>query len=165
MRTIYGYGAAGLVPFVSLSLAAYFGVADAVEGVSSATVLTGMITYGAVILSFLAGTLWMNGVRRAVADERPRLDAAYAGWPAIGALWCSAGICLSLSAWAALLLAIEARAFGLALAVNGAGFALLLAIEWIQRKTLDYGRGYWRLRCVLSAVVLLCHALALASLA
>jgi hypothetical protein len=78
-------GAAGLLPFLGLALAALI-----LGGAASATALRALLAYGAVILSFLGGIHWGLAI---AAPATQRLTA-----------WLCLSIIPSLLAWVALLL-------------------------------------------------------------
>jgi hypothetical protein len=120
-------GLAGLIPFVGLPLmvAAGFGT----EGIGA------VVTYGAVILSFMGGVQW------GLAMRAP---------PSVGSTWVyfAASVVPALVAWVTLMLTDQPALITLASA-----FALLLAYDvWTIRRGLG-PQWYPTLRLMLTAVV------------
>lgn len=132
-------GAAGLIPFVGLSLAL---VADI--GVSRPLATLALMTYGAVILSFMAGVHW--GLAMAAGAQRN--DAGSTG---IGFFDYAASVVPALVGWFALLYFDP----GPAMAVIAAAFAGLLGYDFnVIRRGLA-PRWYAALRFPLTIVVVL----------
>jgi hypothetical protein len=129
-------GIAGTVPFGAGALLAWIEPQWTV--VAPAFAVT---TYGAVILSFLGGTIW--GITAAGAASDP-LDVDTAQL-------FSASVVPALLAWGALFLDPMAG-----LLVLAAAFAAqLLADRWVAR--LDLAPTWWlRLRILLTSIVILC---------
>lgn len=147
MIPILGY--AGLVPFVFLSImmanAAFFGA-----GLQSSSIL-GLytpylfISYSAIILSFLAGTLW----------SRNQLD----GDSAQNALLLLGSNFVALIAWLALILVYFSSIMTLlAVSLLIAGFASVLVME---RSIMVEVVSYWKLRLHLTVIVIATQLLVL----
>ncbi len=132
-------GYAGLIPFLA---AAWAMLSDRTLFQSSPALI--FLTYSAIILSFLGGTLW--GKARELAD----------GYLSAGLLLLSN--MLALSAWITLLLGETFMVPGLLIALIG--YAILCAVEWFSAsKVLNYvGEPYLRFRLTLTSVVCLAHA-------
>ena len=127
-------GVSGLVPFVVAAGLGFFGVPF-----SSATAVYALITYGAVILSFLGGVHW------GVALTRGRTDG-----PDSQTVWYLISVGPSLVAWLALLLAPVPGLLTLALA-----FLAMIMVDVHAARVDQVPTWYPRLRVRLSAVVIL----------
>ena len=147
MIPILGY--AGLVPFVLLSImmanAAFFGA-----GLQSSSIL-GLytpylfISYSAIILSFLSGTLW----------SRNQLD----GDSAQNVLLLLGSNFVALIAWLALILVYFSSLMTLlAVSLLIAGFASVLVME---RSIMVEVVSYWKLRLHLTVIVIATQLLVL----
>lgn len=139
LMQILGYG--GLVPFLLTALAELM----ALELPVPVEPMTLLLTYGAIILSFLAGTLWGRAMHR--ADSEPTnllliLSNAFA-----------------LLAWLTLLL----NTVFWSLLLQMLGFALLLAFErGLARGTLMTSQSsYYPMRLILTTGVIVCQLLVL----
>lgn len=135
LRNRLGY--AGLIPFIGLALV------SALPDYRH-TALLALVSYAAIILSFMAGSLWgqLQG------------GAHWRAGPLI------ASNALALSGWAALYCAVTGWVL-IALAGLALGFIACWACErlWVQQES-----DYQRLRCVLTATVVSCLAAAIAVL-
>ncbi|RDE19517.1 DUF3429 domain-containing protein [Motiliproteus coralliicola] len=96
--------------------------------------------YGAVILAFMAGAIWLPAILTEESKPLPTTSIA---------------VLLSLLAFLVVLLPIE-----LGLGLSGSGFLLLLVTEIRLRWKLRYPNWYWSMRIMLTATVTLCHLLA-----
>ena len=132
-------GYAGLIPFWA---AAWAMLGDRTLFQLSPALI--FLTYSAIILSFLGGTLW--GKARELAD----------GFLSAGLLLLSN--VLALSAWLMLLLGETFMVPGLLIALIG--YAILCAVEWVSTSQVlgGVGESYLRFRLTLSSVVCLAHA-------
>ena len=132
--TLLGLG--GLIPF----LACGFGAVWLLQPVNAARLLAGLITYGAVILSFLGAVHWGAVLEDEVGlADRPRLVL---------------GVLPALIGWAALLIFLEHQPIA-ALALLVAGFLAVQAFEGRAARAALIPRGYLVLRWVLTTVVVL----------
>jgi hypothetical protein len=130
-------GMLGVLPFAALGLAAAIGA-----NVGPIAGMPGLLTYGAVILSFMGGAQWGLTVAGSSSDGR--------------GLWRRFGVSVvpALVGWAALL--PPAR---LGLTLLAAAFALLAAYDlWTVRRG-EAPAWYGRLRLGLSCAVVACLAL------
>ncbi|UTF59610.1 DUF3429 domain-containing protein [Gilvimarinus sp. DA14] len=129
LRNLLGY--AGLIPFIGLALAC------ALPDYRHTAVL-GLISYGAIILSFMAGSLW-GQVQSETGSRAGALIASNA---------------LALSGWAALYYAVTGWPL-LALAGLTLGFIACWACErvWVRQEA-----GYQWLRTRLTFIVVACLA-------
>lgn len=132
-------GYAGLIPFLA---AAWAMLGDRTLFQSSPALI--FLTYSAIILSFLGGTLW--GKARELADS-----------------YLSAGLLLlsnvlALTAWMMLLLGETFIVPGLLIALIG--YAILCAVERLSASKVlgGVGESYLRFRLTLTLVVCLAHA-------
>ena len=108
------------------------------------------ITYSAIILSFLGGILWSKG--RFIAQKRSSNIAVIFS------------NLMALSAWASLIIinfSSLLTMFAVALLLAGFG-SLLLAERSLEIDSED--RTYWRMRLVLTMIVIVAHGLVLAFL-
>ncbi|MDO3383310.1 DUF3429 domain-containing protein [Gilvimarinus algae] len=129
LRNLLGF--AGLIPFVSFTLLSAISY-------SQHTAVLLLISYGAIILSFMAGSLW----GQAQHDTHSRAG------PLI------ASNALALSGWAALYCAVTGWAL---LALMGLALAFISC--WCcERVWLQQEPDYQRLRGVLTSIVVLCLA-------
>jgi hypothetical protein len=134
-----GLGLGGLIPFAVGAAMAWLvpGVAAVGEPVA-----TGLVFYGAVILSFLGGTHWGLASAAIAGPPRPILVAS---------------VVPALIGWLACFLSLP-----LALALLAVAFALVLILDWrVSRDELAPG-WWWRLRLGLTLAVVLLLGLALA---
>ena len=134
-------GYLGLIPFLISALAELMSLTLPLP-VSAMTLL---LTYGAIILSFMSGTLWGRAIHR--ADSEPTnvlllLSNAFA-----------------LLAWSTLLL----NSVFWSLLLQMVGFALVLAFErQLARGTLMTTQsGYYPMRLILTTGVIVCQLLVL----
>ncbi|RUO77824.1 DUF3429 domain-containing protein [Idiomarina seosinensis] len=134
-------GFAGLIPFLVFSLAQLMGVKLPLP----VAPMTLLLTYGAIILSFLAGILWGRAIHR--ADSEPTnsllvLSNAFA-----------------LLAWFSLLL----DSVFWALLIQMVGFALVLTFERVLARgsLMTTQSGYYPMRLILTAGVIVCQLLVL----
>jgi hypothetical protein len=137
-RTAAALGYGGVVPFAALALVFAFGPDAAAPGS-----LDGFLIYGAVILSFLGGIRW--GAASGVAHEHARglvVSIIPSLWAAVALWWPDPAV----TAWALLV-----------------GFVLMAVADWWRP---GVGVPAWMrpLRVRLSAAVVLCHALVVATL-
>ena len=134
-------GYAGLVPFLISALAELMALNLPIP-VSPMTLL---LTYGAIILSFMSGTLWGRAIHRADSEATNSL--------------------LSLSNLFALLawLTLSLDSVFWALLVQMVGFALVLVFErTLARGTLMTTQsGYYPMRLILTTGVIVCQLLVL----
>lgn len=139
LMNLLGY--AGLLPFLLATLAELMSVTLPV----SVQPLTLLITYGAIILSFLAGVLWGRGMHRADSE-------------ATNGLVILSNV-FALLAWLTLLL--NSPFWSLLLQMGG--FAVLLAFERkLARGTIMTTQsGYYPMRIILTASVIVCQLLVL----
>jgi hypothetical protein len=137
-------GYAGLIPFLAAASAM---LGDYTLFQSSPALI--FLTYSAIILSFLGGTLW--GKARELAD----------GYLSAGLLLLSN--VLALTAWMMLLLGETFIVPGLLIALIG--YAILCAVEWLcASKVLGgVGESYLRFRLTLTLVVCLAHAVVISA--
>ncbi|MDV6316411.1 DUF3429 domain-containing protein [Idiomarina sp. HP20-50] len=136
---IYTLGFLGLVPFLASSLAALMHTGT-LWGILP---LEFLITYGAIILTFLGGTLWGDALHRAESEKTK------------GSLILSN--VFALLAWLTLLL--HSPAWSLALQMIG--FALLLFFEQklARSSAMTSYMGYYRIRVLLTTAVVVCELL------
>jgi hypothetical protein len=144
-------GAAGLVPFLGLGIAA-LATGNPIE---ADRYLLALVGYGAVVLAFLGGVHWGFVLHPAALPEGmtagERRDAARLGL----------GVLPSLIGWAALLTPLlGVPEVGLALLI--VGYLATLAGEVQLRRRALMPSGYMKLRWVLSAVVVLILVVVLA---
>lgn len=131
-------GAAGLIPFLALSAAL---AAD--TGIDRPWATLALMTYGAVILSFMGGVHWgLAMVRETRQDADPGSDLALYG----------ASVIPSLAGWFAILF-LEP---GPAMAVMAASFAGLLAYDFSAIRRGMAPGWYAALRFPLTVIVVLC---------
>ena len=139
---IYSLGLAGLIPFFGAAAAEYAGWS--IVGINPQTVF---LSYSAIILSFMGGTLW--GKSRELPNSK--LSAALL-------IFSNA---LTLLAWLMLLLGTHYYATGLSIAILA--FTALYIVEWTNAKHLfeAEANAYLKLRLFLSTTVCLCHVVML----
>ena len=131
--TLLGLG--GLIPFLLCG----FGSVWVLEPVNATRLLAGLVTYGAVILSFLGAVHWGLALEDDVGlADRPRLVL---------------GIVPALVAWASLLIFLEGQTEP-ALALLAAGFLGVMAVEQRASRAALIPRGYLALRWFLSLVAI-----------
>ena len=138
-------GYAGLIPFIlPIGLIVgelWFGIAFYHEMLPPHFTSYMFITYSAVILSFMSGTLWAHG---------QKINEQYV---AKGSVLLSN--MFSLSAWCAVLMSYvekELAIYSVALLI--AGFVSLL---WVEHLVGGIGKAYWRLRLSLTIIVVVLH--------
>ena len=132
LATLLGLG--GLLPFLICG----FGALWVPEPANAARLLAGLITYAAVILSFLGAVHWGLALYEETGlADRPRL---------------ALGILPALIAWTSLLVFLEDQA-DIALAILAAGFVAVIALEQRGARQGLLPRGYLALRWVLTIVV------------
>ncbi|RUO69552.1 DUF3429 domain-containing protein [Idiomarina ramblicola] len=136
---IYTLGFLGLVPFLASSLLAlmhtgtFWGVLP----------LEFLITYGAIILSFLGGILWGRALHRAESEKTT------------GLLLLSN--VFALMAWFTLL--INAPAWSLGLQMFGFVLVLFFEQKLARSSAMTSYMGYYRIRVLLTAAVIVCQLL------
>lgn len=137
---INSLGYAGLIPFLT---AAWAALGDRTLFQLSPGLI--FLTYSAIILSFLGGTLW--------GKARELLDGVL-----------SAGLLLlsnvlALAAWLMLLLGEAFIAVGLLIALLG--YTILFAVEWFSATQVlgGVGESYLPFRLTLTAIVCLAHVI------
>lgn len=129
-------GAGGLIPFIGLTAAAHL-----LEGEQARTALHALVTYGAVILSFLGGIIWGLGIAGfGEGVERPR-----------EALRLTVSVLPSLFGWIALLFPTQTGLWLLA-----ACFLMVLSVDLLMCKRGLAPRWYPALRWRLTGIVVLC---------
>lgn len=128
------FGLLGLIPFVALG--ALFPLWPEIY---HDKIQQSFALYGAIILAFMAGALWLPSIIDSDNNQQPAVATA---------------ILLSLIAFLALLLPTK-----MALGVTAVGFLLLLVTETLQHWILLYPGWYWSLRIMLTAAVVFCHLL------
>jgi hypothetical protein len=133
-------GFAGLLPFMTLSLLAFNHSLLAPEFTMQA-----FVSYSAVILSFVAGTLWGKAVILTLDDN-------------IAKLLIISNV-VALGCWIALLTPFELSA----LILLASGYLYLLYIEF-KAKQLSTTTSYLTLRTILTSVAVLCHLVIMLSL-
>ncbi|WP_404463429.1 DUF3429 domain-containing protein [Vreelandella aquamarina] len=131
-RLAWGLGLAGLLPFLGGSLVAW--VAPTVWQVSA---IYGFTYYSAVILSFLGGIHWGSALQVPRDNNARRLILAMVP---------------SLIAWPALLFSPVTGLWVLL-----AGFVLMGGYDISREGREGFATWYLKLRCVLTAVVAVCH--------
>ncbi|MCP1338231.1 DUF3429 domain-containing protein [Idiomarina sp. M1R2S28] len=136
---IYTLGFLGLIPFLASSLAALMHTGTW-WGISP---LEFLITYGAVILSFLGGTLWGRALHRAESEKTT------------GLLLLSNAF--ALAAWFTILINAAAWSLGMQMV----GFALVLYFEQklARSSAMTSYMGYYRIRVLLTTIVIVCQLL------
>ncbi|MCA1768336.1 MAG: DUF3429 domain-containing protein [Idiomarina sp.] len=136
---IHTLGFLGLIPFLAASLTALMHTGT-IWGILP---LDFLITYGAIILSFLGGVLWGRALHRAESEKT------------IGLLILSN--VFALLAWLTLLLQAPAWSLGLQMT----GFALVLFFErkLARNSAMTSYMGYYRIRILLTAAVVVCQLL------
>jgi hypothetical protein len=146
-------GVAGLIPFIVCGLGAV-----SVDAVSSARMMTALIGYGAVILSFLGGVHWgfaLRGFALGGIAAAPPAPVTVAGNRFVTAERARLvlGVVPSLIGWVALLL-LMIRLDWAALAVLIAGFIATVVVEHqaSRRQLIPLGSYIW-LRWGLTVVV------------
>ena len=140
IKTWQWLGVAGLLPFIVLSVLAFNHSLLAPEHT-----MLGFISYSAVILSFVAGTLWGKAVILALDDN-------------IAKLLIISNI-IALASWIALITPFELSA----LILLASGYLYLLYIEF-KAKQLSNTTSYMALRTILTCVAVICHIVVMLSL-
>ena len=140
IKTWQWLGFAGLLPFIILSVLAFNHSLLAPE-----MTMLGFVSYSAVILSFVAGTLWGKAVILTLDDN-------------IAKLLIISNI-IALGCWIALLTPFVLSA--LILLVSG--YLYLLYIEF-KAKQLSTTTSYITLRTILTSVAVVCHIVVMLSL-
>ena len=138
-------GCAGLIPFIlPIGLIVgelWFGIAFYHEMLPPHFASFMFITYGAVILSFMSGTLWAHG---------QKINEQYLAKCAV-----LLSNMFSLSAWCAVLMSYVVTELALySVALLMAGFVSLL---WVEHLVGGIGKAYWRLRLSLTIIVVVLH--------
>lgn len=129
-------GAGGLIPFIGLAAAAHIA-----EGEQAQTALHALVTYGAVILSFLGGIIWGLGISGfGDGRERPR-----------EALRLTVSVLPSLFGWVALLFPPATGLWLLA-----ACFLMVLSVDLLMCKRGLAPSWYPTLRWRLTGIAVLC---------
>ncbi|ASG66781.1 DUF3429 domain-containing protein [Idiomarina piscisalsi] len=138
-KLIYTLGFLGLIPFIVSSLAELMQVGS----ILGFRPLNLLITYGAIILTFLGGVLWGRALHRAASEPT-------------NALLILSNV-FALLAWLTLLLNSSAWSLGLQMA----GFAILLFFEQklARSSAMTSYMGYYRIRLILTSAVIVCELL------
>jgi hypothetical protein len=142
-RAPFWLGTAGLVPFVVLTSALY-----ALPAVNAPVVLLWLISYAAVVLSFVGAIHWGVAMVHAQVPEAER--GVFMAWSVVPAL----------AGWMGLLLPAEAG-----LLLLGATFVVHYAADRQFAQRFALPRWYLRLRGGLTGVVVLCLLFSLARIA
>jgi|TARA_R110000851_G_scaffold161068_2_gene304633 hypothetical protein len=140
IKTWQWLGFAGLLPFIILSVLAFNHSLLAPEH----TIL-GFVSYSAIILSFVAGSLWGKAVILTLDDN-------------IAKLLIISNI-IALASWIALLTPFVLSA----LILLASGHLYLLYVEF-KAKQLSTTNGYLTLRTILTSVAVTCHVVVMLSL-
>ncbi|MEO3681513.1 MULTISPECIES: DUF3429 domain-containing protein [Shewanella] len=140
IKTWQWLGFAGLLPFIILSVLAFNHSLLAPE-----MTMLGFVSYSAVILSFVAGTLWGKAVILTLDDN-------------IAKLLIISNI-IALGCWIALLTPFVLSA--LILLVSG--YLYILYVEF-KAKQLSTTTSYITLRTILTSVAVVCHIVVMLSL-
>ncbi|WP_350432539.1 DUF3429 domain-containing protein [Shewanella sp. H8] len=140
IKTWQWLGVAGLLPFIILSVLAFNHSLLAPEHT-----MLGFVSYSAVILSFVAGTLWGKAVILALDDN-------------IAKLLIISNI-IALASWIALITPFELSA----LILLASGYLYLLYVEF-KAKQLSTTTSYMTLRTILTSVAVICHIVVMLSL-
>ena len=140
-KLIYTLGFLGLIPFIVSSLAELMQV-ESLFGIQPLKLL---ITYGAIILTFLGGVLWGQALHRAESEPTSALLVLSNAF--------------AILAWLTLLLDSSAWSLGLQMA----GFATLLFFEQklARSSAMTSYMGYYRIRLILTSAVIVCELLVL----
>lgn len=133
-KIVYLLGYAGLLPFVACAVLAWFD-----EPISPFFVFHVFIIYSIVILAYLCGSWW--GFSFAVAETGPRNTLLLGSIGLLLLLWLL--LVFYQNEWAVVMLT--------------AGYLVLYAGEKMN-PALPVDGGYRRMRLLLTAVVVLCHA-------
>lgn len=128
-------GVAGLIPFIFCGIGAL-----SAEPTRAAHMMTALLAYGAVILSFLGAVHWGFALGTQAADETKSESRRLA-----------LGVLPSLAGWVALLLPIVLPPV-VSVAVLLAGFVAVMAVEAKAGELGLMPSGYLKLRWALSAV-------------
>lgn len=138
-KLIHILGAAGILPFLGSALAELMNLSLPYQ----LQPVTLLVTYGAIILTFLAGVLWGRALHRADSE------------PTNGLLLLSN--VFALLAWLTLLL----NSVFWALLVQMVSFALLLTFErkLARGSTMTTQLGYYPMRLSLTVAVIVCQLL------
>ncbi|MGM0480523.1 MAG: DUF3429 domain-containing protein [Pseudomonadota bacterium] len=138
-KLIHILGAAGILPFLGSALAELMNLSLPYQ----LQPVTLLVTYGAIILTFLAGVLWGRALHRADSE------------PTNGLLLLSN--MFALLAWLTLLL----NSVFWALLVQMVSFALLLMFErkLARGSTMTTQLGYYPMRLSLTVAVIVCQLL------
>lgn len=138
-KLIYTLGFLGLIPFIVSSLAELMQVTS-LFGFQPLDLL---ITYGAIILTFLGGVLWGRALHRAESEPNNALLVLSNAF--------------AILAWLTLLLDSSAWSLGLQMA----GFATLLFFEQklARSSAMTSYMGYYRIRLILTSAVIVCELL------
>ena len=138
-KLIYTLGFLGLIPFIVSSLAELMQV-ESLFGIQPLKLL---ITYGAIILTFLGGVLWGRALHRAESEPTSALLVLSNAF--------------AILAWLTLLLDSSAWSLGLQMA----GFATLLFFEQklARSSAMTSYMGYYRIRLILTSAVIVCELL------
>jgi len=142
-------GIAGLVPFIALPILHTIGFNNINfqsqnEFVIKFNMLNAFIAYSAIILSFLAGSIWGKSI--SIDGTKPNNFLILLS------------NCLSIGAWLCLVL-INSQHERILLTLLLLGFVTLLLAEHFNKRKL-YGaraKAYLRLRTSLTGIVALCH--------
>ncbi|MDA8621906.1 DUF3429 domain-containing protein [Psychrosphaera sp.] len=135
--TLFGYG--GLIPFLYFALCAWFPNLNPVGG----DPLFIFRMYSAVILSFLAGSLWVFGLLAGQYQQQVKVRSRSLIWSAI---------LLSILAWGNIFIVGKAALF-----VGGLLFLVVWQIEQKTELTKCYPTWYTDLRAKLSMSVAALH--------
>ncbi|WP_181902135.1 DUF3429 domain-containing protein [Thalassotalea euphylliae] len=141
-------GYLGLIPFVFTLILTSVGIT--LPAISPVQLF---IAYSACILSFLAGTLWLNGEAITTgATAQGKTQELATGNQVTNKSASIFSNVITLLAFACLLLPTPIAIGGLAI-----GFCLLLVLEFKWQLFTGKPAGYKMLRVVLTAVVVSCH--------
>ena len=131
-RTPFVLGIFGLLPFLGLCIISWLPLGQPIPTASW------FVSYSAIILSFMAGSLWGLSLNAKVKNAKGLLIASNV---------------FALMAWVAIL----NTSYFAALALLALGYLLTLSKEDLVRSYLS--RAYWRLRLWLTYTVLATHVL------
>ncbi|RUO81523.1 DUF3429 domain-containing protein [Idiomarina tyrosinivorans] len=135
-RWIMGLGAAGLIPFIGLALCQLMDTT-----VFNLAMPYAFVTYGAIILSFLSGTLWGRALHYADQEQTQVLIVL--------------SNVFSLAAWLSLLL--DSMIIGLWIQIVGYLAVLFFEKRLIPGSIMSDQASYYPLRLVLTIAVVVCE--------
>ncbi|MFD2178985.1 DUF3429 domain-containing protein [Veronia pacifica] len=132
-NTALGYGAMGLIPFVSIGM--FFPLwPDSIQ----AGLIHLFFSYSVVILAFMAGAVWGSSINKAQSDQTP--------------LSLTVAIVFSLVAFS-----VSVMPLSFSLVVLGCAFVVLFSIELFIVARKVYPFWYTLMRAALTSVVFICH--------